>query len=507
VVWGPNESAKSSWHAAITAALCGLRRGPKTAEDKDFERRHRPWDSPAWEVSAEIVLADGRRVELRHDLAGGVACYAKDLDVGKDYSAELIKGQHEVPDAARWLGLDRRTFRATASVAQAQLDDVVQRADALQEHLQRAASTAGADEPAAVALGRIETFRQDKVGGPTATTRPYRRALDEDGAAQASLATARADHAELERRSLAVGELRSAADAARHKVRRQEARVARAAAAQWRDRVAEASELTRLLDTAGPADDDGAVAEVSAALAAWRSLPDSPQRAARAAPPGVGDDELRELARVLAAPPPVPRSPDRVPAATARLDQLVRAGRRATVVLVVGLVVLAGAGAAAALAPPALAAGLAALGVALALVGLLLPGGVMRGRGGLTTARVELEQARIEAAAHERIAAAASAERDAALARCSELGLTADPEVLHLLASGQAGAQRDEEVATRTRGRPGPSGCARAGGGGPGREWRSGRMSRRRSPRWRRGWTPSRTGPPNATGSASGVRG
>ena len=26
------------------------------------------------------MLADGRRVELRHDLAGGVACYAKDLD-------------------------------------------------------------------------------------------------------------------------------------------------------------------------------------------------------------------------------------------------------------------------------------------------------------------------------------------------------------------------------------------------------------------------------------------
>ena len=69
----------------------------------------------------------------------------------------------------------------------------------------------------------------------------------------------------------------------------------------------------------------------------------------------------------------------------------------------------------------------------------------MRGRGGLTTARVELEQARIEAAAHERIAAAASAERAAAHARCAELGLTADPEVLHLLASGQAGAQRDEE--------------------------------------------------------------
>ena len=40
VVHGPNESAKSSWHAALTAALCGLKRGGR---DEEFER-YRPWD-------------------------------------------------------------------------------------------------------------------------------------------------------------------------------------------------------------------------------------------------------------------------------------------------------------------------------------------------------------------------------------------------------------------------------------------------------------------------------
>jgi DNA repair protein SbcC/Rad50 len=38
VIYGPNEAGKSSWHAAIYAALCGMRRGrgqPRFG-DRDF---------------------------------------------------------------------------------------------------------------------------------------------------------------------------------------------------------------------------------------------------------------------------------------------------------------------------------------------------------------------------------------------------------------------------------------------------------------------------------------
>jgi exonuclease SbcC len=46
VVVGDNESAKSSWHAAIYAALCGRRRGPgKPRKDEQrFIDLHKPWD-------------------------------------------------------------------------------------------------------------------------------------------------------------------------------------------------------------------------------------------------------------------------------------------------------------------------------------------------------------------------------------------------------------------------------------------------------------------------------
>src|SRR6476619_2514577 len=124
VVYGPNESGKSSWHAALYAGLCGRRRrGGLNREDREFAERHRPWDVEGWRVSARLVLDDARRVELQHDLDGRVDCHAKDLDLGMDLSSGILTDGS--PDGARWVGLDRNSFLATAGVAQAQLLEVL----------------------------------------------------------------------------------------------------------------------------------------------------------------------------------------------------------------------------------------------------------------------------------------------------------------------------------------------------------------------------------------------
>jgi DNA repair protein SbcC/Rad50 len=80
VIIGNNESAKSSWHAAIFAALCGRRRGKgkPRADEQNFIELHKPWDHDDWLVSARITLDDGRDIEMRQDLAGKVDCHAKD---------------------------------------------------------------------------------------------------------------------------------------------------------------------------------------------------------------------------------------------------------------------------------------------------------------------------------------------------------------------------------------------------------------------------------------------
>src|SRR4029077_8660020 len=121
VVSGPNESAKSTWHAALRLALTGLKRGRgrATSVDAALSAQHRPWDgSDDWEVEAGLILDDGRAIELRQDLAGKVSCSALDVGLGRDVSDEIVDG---TPDASRWLGLDRETFAATLSVSQAQI--------------------------------------------------------------------------------------------------------------------------------------------------------------------------------------------------------------------------------------------------------------------------------------------------------------------------------------------------------------------------------------------------
>jgi AAA domain len=304
VVYGPNESAKSTWHAAIFAALCGRRRVKASPEESDFAQRHKPWDRTDWEVSAEVVLADCRRVELRHELVDRVTCYAKDLDVGADYSKEITapKIRGEVPDASRWLGLDRRAFLATACVQQSDLLSVTERAGGIQEHLQRAAATAGADATAASALSELTKFRDTKVGTAHSRTKPLQVAELADRSARAALVKARADHVELERRTVETQELRQAAEAIRVRLHGHEAAQAHAAAARLQDeadrllsRATEATELTALVDT--PVAQHPPAAPVAAAAATWDSLPPAPSPTT---PSSVDSGRVHRIRPVLA---------------------------------------------------------------------------------------------------------------------------------------------------------------------------------------------------------------
>lgn len=194
VIFGPNEAGKSSLHAALYAGLCGRRRGRgRPADDKDFSALHRPWDDTGrWQVGAVVTLANGRRIELQHDLEGKVACRATD-DFGRDVSGEIMNDGS--PDGSRWVGLDRRSFLSTACVGQADVFAVVEDASQLQEELQRAAASAGKDETAARALALIDEFRREKIGRDQAnSTKPLRQAKERLADAQEDLVTRQGEH-------------------------------------------------------------------------------------------------------------------------------------------------------------------------------------------------------------------------------------------------------------------------------------------------------------------------
>src|SRR6266516_5429061 len=138
VIYGPNETGKSTWHAAMYAAVCGMRRSRiQSWADEEFIQKYRPWNSPnPWEVSVRFLLQDGRNIELRQELADRIDCRATDVDFDRDYSNEIVN--EGGLDGSVWLGLDRRSFLATAWIKQGQLLDVISSAEVLQTHLQRA---------------------------------------------------------------------------------------------------------------------------------------------------------------------------------------------------------------------------------------------------------------------------------------------------------------------------------------------------------------------------------
>ena len=279
VVAGPNESGKSTWHAALRLAITGVRRGkgPGTLAERQLAERHRPWDLPdRWEVEARLGLDDGRTIDISQDLAGKVACRAVDVALGRDVSDEIMDG---TPDASRWLGLDRDSFAATVSVGQSQIMAVADAAEGLQEQMQRAAATRGSDATAAEAIARLEEFRRDAVGADTVAAKgPLRTAKNRVAAAEASLAEARRQHTDYLERSSAAEELELRAAEAGRRLAGAEAAHARMLATEASARATRAQELTGRYPTQPPslAARDEQADRVAAALEAWAGRPELP---------------------------------------------------------------------------------------------------------------------------------------------------------------------------------------------------------------------------------------
>ncbi len=275
VVCGPNEAGKSSWHAAIYASVCGMRRARgQLAQDRDFARLRRPWSGEAWEVRAIVRLDNGRRVELRQDLSDLSRCSAIDADFGRDVAAEILN--EGTPDATRWLGLDRRSFLAVACVRQAEIQKIMENADSLQDELQRAAASAVRDSTAAEAISRLQDFQREQVGQDNRnSTKPLRRAKIRVEQAETALTKSREKHSEwlaLEAQARRLAENVRELDS---KLRVLRALRARREAESWHTRLERARRLAAAHPDGAPAlaPDDALADEVASALSLWSSRP------------------------------------------------------------------------------------------------------------------------------------------------------------------------------------------------------------------------------------------
>ena len=278
VVYGRNEAGKSSWHAALYTGLCGMRRGRGRAvkDDAIFASQHRPWgNDTSWEVGAVIALDDGRRVELRHDLAGRVDSSARDAVLaGRDYSNEIMF--EGAPDGARWLGLDRRSFIKTAFIRQADILGLLESPGELQDELQRASDTADRDGTAAEALARLREFRTEFVGSQRAPTKPLRSTEDRARRAQRQLELAQAGHEEYLSNWMIVDELNQRASELERRLGVLRAARAVAEVSEATERLKRAQELNSRFPGGAPrrlSQDDNIVRQVASALTGWSQRP------------------------------------------------------------------------------------------------------------------------------------------------------------------------------------------------------------------------------------------
>ena len=292
VVYGPNESGKSSWHAALYAGLCGVRhgKGPPKKQEKEFERRRKPWQgTDRWNVSVVVTLADGRRVALRQDLAAK-AGQAQDADLAdKDYSAEI--NSDGTVDGARWLGLNRTSFLNTGCVRQAEMLRVREGAAGLQNALQKAADKADKDATAAQALAELANYRKAQIGSLIAPTKPRRVAKREVDEAHDRLESARDHLAEYIEQQRQAKKLEAEVEAHRQRIRAVRALQAERNASEATTRLQRVRDLSEPSVDGPPTpsvDDADLADQVAAAIAAWDGAPD-PQ-----GPQGATYEELDE---------------------------------------------------------------------------------------------------------------------------------------------------------------------------------------------------------------------
>jgi len=500
VILGDNESAKTSWHAAIYSALCGRprRKGPPSADERWYIERHKPWDGEAWEVSARIRLDDGREIELRQDLAANVACYAKDLQLARDVSNEIM--EEGSPCAAFWLGLDRRSFVATACIRQAQLLGVLNEAHGMQGILQRAASTAGTDATAAEALARLDDFQRFQVGkNDGRSARPLRQAVLQLEEADRALVAARAAHAEYLRVVEEVERLRTVADRAQLELRLHEAAVSTNLADDLAERCKRAGELRTRLGDEPPAQITQADAlgnQVARALEAWTTrgdittlvgrtseeirdelfaLPESPvgdlivhesvQTAAdallrtqqaldaqaqskpvipRTDLPAVSQEELLSLAHTLEVQEPEVATTDlQIEVLSDEIARLTSVRRRSRLLMTIGgLIVVVSAVVA--------ASGPRIVGVASVLgIGLIVAGAFTHKSKALREAVTRHSQISTQVAGAQEFAARIATDRSRAAARCTELNLPLSANELRSLAVEIARGQTFTEQTTQ----------------------------------------------------------
>ncbi len=188
IVIGANGTGKSTWHGAIYAALYGLPPANTSAVDGRLARR-RPRSGHGWSVSSRLVLDDLREIEIAQNLLEPSDSTAIEANTRVDVSEEIRQPDGGL-DGTPWLGLDRRSFAATAWMEQA-YGLLALPEDTSGRALRRAIATGAGADAVPPAIDRVTRHRQRVVGDATDVHSPYGQAVARLHAAETARAQVR----------------------------------------------------------------------------------------------------------------------------------------------------------------------------------------------------------------------------------------------------------------------------------------------------------------------------
>ncbi len=262
-------------------------RGKPRAEDASFETRHAPWNADHWSVQLCCVTDAGQPLELTHDLRTRTATVV-DTHTGEDLAGSVM---HDgAPDGSALVGMDRRTFRSTAWVRQADVAAVRADPAAMQALMQAVADSS--ETSVGEALSRIDTYRQTHVGSDrVGSTRPLRSANDAARDAQRLLGEARESQTELHRLQANLGFCESRIGAAELALEQLQSAGRAFEYEQARARLAELERRSESFAEPPPASEDSEAlyARVQEALRSWTEATPANEI------PQQSDDDFRKL--------------------------------------------------------------------------------------------------------------------------------------------------------------------------------------------------------------------
>ena len=184
VIYGPNESGKSTLESAIVALLFGVGR-------KDERDGRRPWSGGAYSGTLRYALADGRIFEVQRDFDRDPKAVRVFDENGNDVSAELSIGKNVVPGQAH-LQIPLEVFLNAACVRQGEAEIDGSRAERISTALAHALDGGPKEDAALGAIGRLDEAVAKYVGTKRATVNtPLRDLQDEAAEVEARAATVR----------------------------------------------------------------------------------------------------------------------------------------------------------------------------------------------------------------------------------------------------------------------------------------------------------------------------